>query len=328
MQPEDAERRAGNVRKGKGYTMTEFRPEGFYPAAPYSMAAVERAMSSGKILEGRVKLCDAEHNLIVDLGIPRLKAVIPREQAALGVVDGSVRDIAILSRVNKTCCFSVKKIVHGKDGDVAYLSRTDVQKRALEYMLLNLRRGDVVDAKVTHIEPFGVFADIGAGIVGLLSIENISVSRIAHPSDRFCVGQNIKVIIKDIDVASGRFTLSHKELLGTWEENAALFTPGQTVCGFVRSVEDYGVFVELMPNLAGLAEMRQALAPRIAPGMRATVFVKNLIPEKMKVKLNLIDVFPSDGEPCAMKYFECGEHITTFTYSPSCCPRVTRTVFE
>ena len=42
-------------------------------------------------------------------------------------------------------------------------------------------------------------------------------------------------------------------MLGTWAENAALFSPGQTVTGVVRSVEDYGIFVELTPNLAGLA---------------------------------------------------------------------------
>lgn len=53
---------------------------------------------------------------------------------------------------------------------------------------------------------------------------------------------------------AGRVSLSHKELLGTWEENAALFSPGETVSATVRSVESYGIFVELTPNLAGLAE--------------------------------------------------------------------------
>ncbi|MGL0910084.1 hypothetical protein ACSTB0_13670, partial [Faecalibacterium wellingii] len=42
-------------------------------------------------------------------------------------------------------------------------------------------------------------------------------------------------------------------LLGTWEENAAGFTVGETVVGIVRSVEEYGTFIEIAPNLAGLA---------------------------------------------------------------------------
>lgn len=66
-------------------------------------------------------------------------------------------------------------------------------------MLATYSKGDVIPAKITHLEPFGAFADIGCGIVGLISIENISVSRISHPKDRFHVGQNILTVIKDID---------------------------------------------------------------------------------------------------------------------------------
>ena len=50
---------------------------------------------------------------------------------------------------------------------------------------------------------------------------------------------------------NNRICLSQRELLGTWEENAALFSQGETVAGVVRSVESYGIFVELTPNLAG-----------------------------------------------------------------------------
>lgn len=60
---------------------------------------------------------------------------------------------------------------------------------------------------------------------------------------------------------NGRVALSHKELLGSWEENAALFSPGETVAGVIRSSESYGVFIELTPNLAGLAEPRDDVFP-------------------------------------------------------------------
>lgn len=60
----------------------------------------------------------------------------------------------------------------------------------------------------------------------------------------------------------GRICLSQRELLGTWEENASLFEQGETVAGIVRSVEDYGIFVELTPNLAGLAEFREGVRGR------------------------------------------------------------------
>ena len=75
--------------------------------------------------------------------------------------------------------------------------------------------------------------------MSLLSIDCISVSRISHPSDRFRAGDRIKVVVKSIDRENGRIFVTHKELLGTWEQNAALFSPGQTVTGIVRSIEDY-----------------------------------------------------------------------------------------
>ena len=122
----------------------------------------------------------------------------------------------------------------------------------------NANPGDIIPARVTHLEQFGCFVDVGCGIPSLIPIDAISVSRISHPSDRFKVGQDIKVIIKSLD--NGRIWLSHKELFGTWSENAAMFKTGETVSGIVRSVEDYGIFIELTPNLAGLAEPRHEVS--------------------------------------------------------------------
>ena len=287
-----------------------------------SLSLLEKARATNRILEAKAVMCDNEHNLIVDLG--EIKGVIPREEAAIGIRDGSVKDIAVLSRVNKQICFKVNDIMTMQGRTVARLSRVSAQQDALDYMLATYRKGDVIPARITHLEPFGAFADIGCGIVGLISIENISVSRISHPRDRFFVGQNIRVVIKDIDKENKRFTLSHKELLGTWEENAAMFDVGQTVCGTVRSIEDYGIFIELTPNLAGLAEFRSG----IMSGQQATVYIKNIIPEKMKIKLSIIDCFCSDRSPEEFRYFCSGTHIDEFVYSPAESNKIIRTSFD
>ena len=118
--------------------------------------------------------------------------------------------------------------------------------------------------------------------------------------------------------------MSHKELLGTWEENAAAFCAGDTVPGIVRSVEDYGIFIELTPNLAGLAEPR----PGVYPGQRATVTIKSLNPARMKVKLILIDSFDQPGAPREMSYFVQGGHIDRWEYSPAACARKIVTDFS
>ena len=184
------------------------------------------------------------------------------------------------------------------------LSRKKAQEKAKTEFSDKLIRGDIIEVKVTHMESFGVFCDIGAGLTALLPIESISVSRIPHPSARFFVGQNIRCIVTGRD-DKGRITLSHKELLGTWEENAELFRIGETVPGIIRSVESYGVFVELTPNLAGLAEYD----PDVTEGMSAAVYIKNIIPEKRKIKLIIVDTFDEKYPPSEINYFFTGEHI-------------------
>ena len=222
---------------------TVFRPEGTRlltqenREASLSRAALERAMQNGTILEGNAVLCDGDYTLSVDLGCMRW--LLPREEVQLTEGGEPVRDIAVITRVGKTVCFQVTGFCRDSEGkECALLSRRAAQKACKERFLNTLRPGDVIPAKVTHLEHFGAFVDIGCGIVSLLSIDCISVSRISHPRDRFFPGMQIYVVLKHIDADTGRIYVSHKELLGTWEENAALFSPGQTVTGIVRSIEE------------------------------------------------------------------------------------------
>lgn len=285
-----------------------------------SSASLNEAYRAGQILEARAVVCDSSHNLIVDLGF--MTGIIPREEGALGIREGSVRDIAIISRVNRPVCFLVTGFEKRPEGKtVAILSRRAAQERCMEEAISQLHPGDVIDARVTHLENFGVFADIGCGIVALLPIDSISVSRIDHPRERFSVGMDIRVVIKSIE--NGRITLSQKELLGSWEQNASMFAAGETVAGIVRSVEPYGIFVELTPNLAGLAEAKEG----IKPGQQASVYIKNIIPSRMKIKLVIIDTFDYEYHPATPKYFFSGDHMERFVYSPPCSEKEVITEF-
>ncbi|WP_411677699.1 S1 RNA-binding domain-containing protein [Caproicibacter sp.] len=296
--------------------MFEYYPEGWMidtpenRAATQSISAVNDACRDGQILEGRALVCDSSHNLLVDLGC--MKGMIPREEGALGIREGTTRDIAIISRVNRPVCFLVTGFEKKTDGAItAILSRRAAQEKCMKEHISNLIPGDVIDARITHLENFGAFADIGCGIVALLPIDAISVSRIDHPRERFTVGMDIRAVIKSVE--SNRITLSHKELLGTWEENVAMFSAGETVAGIVRSVEPYGIFVELSPNLAGLAETKED----VFSGQQASVYIKSILPARMKVKLVIIDTFDFSYRPAAPKYFFSGNHLDRFVYSPS-----------
>ena len=112
-------------------------------------------------------------------------------------------------------------------------------------------------------------------------------------------------------------------LLGTWSENAACFAPGETVVGIVRSVEDYGVFIEIAPNLAGLAEADRSLHP----GQAVSVYIKNILPDKMKIKLVVVNknlAQPLRFEP---HYFVTRGRIKKWTYSTPQSRKQIETVF-
>lgn len=307
--------------------MTEYLPEGKRIDTAYnagflsSPQALREAMERGVILEGQAVLCDSEHNLSVDLGC--MRGFVPRAEGAVGIREGTVRDIAVISRVGRAISFMVDDIVTDAEGkEIAILSRARAQRRCITEYVEKLTAGDIIPARVTHLEPFGAFCDIGCGVVALMPIDTISVSRIEHPDERFTVGMDILAVIKSR--VGTRITLSHKELLGTWEENAAGFAVGETVAGIVRSVENYGAFVELAPNLAGLAELRDNL--RV--GCAASVYIKSIIPQRMKVKLILIDTFDRAPAIAPPRYFISEGHIDRFVYSPAGCDKYICTDFS
>lgn len=127
----------------------KFYPEGHLidkaenKAGMQTPAALSDAMRDGKILEARSIICDNEHNLIVDLKC--MRGIIPREEGALGIREGTVRDIAIISRVNKPVCFIITDFIRDAFGRItAVLSRRKAQERCMaEYIAgLTLRRCD------------------------------------------------------------------------------------------------------------------------------------------------------------------------------------------
>ena len=310
--------------------MNRYMPEGMLISTTKNrdytscIEGLEAAYANGVILEAGVTLCDRNFNLHVDLG-SKIRAIIPREEVQYVKDDEEIKDIAILTRVGKAVCFKVIGFDKSAGGGTIILSRRAAQLECMQNYIATLIPGDIIPTKITHIENFGAFVDIGCGITSLLSIDCISVSRIAHPSIRLSVGDMIHTVVKSID-SKGRIYVSERELLGSWSENAALFNEGQTVKGVIRSVENYGVFIELRPNLAGLAEYRDD----VRPGQTAAVYIKSIIPEKMKIKLIIIDSHDSEEIPDTLEYFidtASVTHIDSWQYSPPNCKKVIESVF-
>ena len=310
--------------------MNQYTPEGNLIATfenhefTSTYKGLERALEKQVILEAPAVLCDHNFNLHVSLG-SKIRGIIPRDEVQYSPKE-ETKDIAILTRVGKPVCFKVMGFEKDASGEtVAILSRKRAQRECMLNYIEALVPGDIIPTKITHLENFGAFVDIGCGIISLLSIDSISVSRISHPSARLAVGDAIYTVVKSID-EFGRIYVSERELLGSWEENAALFNEGQTVRGIVRSVENYGVFIELKPNLAGLAEYKDD----VVPGQTAAVYIKSIIPEKMKIKLIIIDSHDTPIYPEPLQYFidtDRVTHIDSWTYSPPSCKKVIESIF-
>ena len=285
----------------------------------HSVSALYDAMKNETVLEAVCHMCDTERNLHMRLG--EIQGIIPKEQSALGAEQGQVKEIALISKVGKPVQFIVRQIVKENGTFQATLSRKVVQQKCKDEYLDALIPGDIIRAKITHLERFGAFADIGAGIHALIPIDMLSVSRISHPRERVRVGEVIPCAVRS--KAEGKITLSFRELLGDWEQNVACFQAGETVKGIVRSVESYGVFIELTPNLAGLAEYTD----EVEIGQAVSVYIKSIIPEKMKIKLSIIDTFET-GEWMPRKIFFTGAHMDVWRYHPEGCEKIIETKFS
>ena len=122
------------------------------------------------------------------------------------------------------------------------------------------------------------------------------------------------MVLQRQDLDAGRVTVTLKELLGTWEENAARFQTGQTVPAIVRSIQPYGVFLELTPNLSGLAEADDTLHP----GQVVSAYIKAILPDRQKIKLSILDTLdPALLPPPVLRYTQTEGHLEYWEYSQS-----------
>ena len=289
-----------------------------------SLQGLERARAEGKILEGIVIKCDPQ-SMRLYLDLNGIEGIIEKEECLYG---GEIKDIAVITRVGKSVSFKVMQIERENGKPRAILSRKEAQRECLENYLLDLCPGDIIPAKITHFENFGAFLDIGCGVASLMSVDSVSVSRISTPRERFYEREELKVIVKSIDYKTGRIYVSTKELFGTWDENVSEFRAGQTVFGIIRSIEAYGIFVELSPNLAGLAELKEG----VSVGQSCAAYIKSIMPDKMKIKLVIIDTYDNLPPPDTKKHYridtEKTSHISYWRYSPKGCEKIIETIFD
>ena len=263
----------------------KFKPEGWNnEISKINFADLNRCIENNEIMQGLVKRCDKNYNLYVNLE-NGLTGIMPREEIeAINLQENNLpKENICTGKVHKFVQFKIKEI---KDDNTVIISRKDVQEEALDWIKNDLEVGQKVQGIVKSIKPYGAFIEIGGGVVGLAHIEDLSIARIKSPYERLKIGQKIEVVIKSIDKQKGKVILSHKELLGSWEENAKKFEQGMKTYGIIRETEKNknGIFIELNPNLVGMAEYQEGLEY----GEKVSVYIRKIDEEKKKIKLNIL----------------------------------------
>jgi len=203
----------------------------------------------GGTVSGKVKAI-VKGGLLVNIGV---EAFLPASQIDI------IPPKNLTGFVGNAYDFKVVKINQERQNIV--LSRRELieqernERRAK--LLSEMTPGDIRKGTVNNITDFGAFIDLN-GLDGLLHITDMSWGRIGHPSEILKVGQEVDVVVLDINREKERVSLGLKQKLANpWENIDAKYQVGQKVKGRVVNLVPYGAFVELEPGVEGLVHVTE-----------------------------------------------------------------------
>lgn len=204
------------------------------------------AIEKGSRVEAKVT---AQNTGGLELKVGPLAAFMPASQVGLG------REDNLAQYLGRTLEVEILEIDPGRRR--LLVSRRAVLEKereaARESSLGSISTGQVVRGKVTRIEPFGAFVDIGGGLEGLLHVSNLSRSRVSDPNERLKKGQELDVMVLKIEEGGKRIGLGTKQLeADPWQAIGGRYQPDQVVSGKVVRLTEFGAFVELEPGIDGL----------------------------------------------------------------------------
>jgi small subunit ribosomal protein S1 len=205
--------------------------------------------NEGGTIAGKVKAI-VKGGLLVNIGV---EAFLPASQIDITTPKN------LTQYVGNTYDFKVVKINQERQNIV--LSRRElIEQERLERrqkLLSEMTPGDIRKGTVKNITDFGAFIDLN-GIDGLLHITDMSWGRIGHPSELLKVGQDIDVVVLDINREKERVSLGLKQKLANpWDSIEQKYPVGAKVKGKVVNLVPYGAFVELEPGVEGLVHVTE-----------------------------------------------------------------------
>ena len=258
--------------------------------------------NEGGTIAGKVKAI-VKGGLLVNIGV---EAFLPASQIDILVPKN------LAQYVGNTYDFKVVKINQERQNIV--LSRRELieQERTerREKLLSDMTPGDIRKGTVKNITDFGAFIDLN-GIDGLLHITDMSWGRIGHPSEILKVGQDLDVVVLDINREKGRVSLGLKQKLANpWDSIEQKYPVGAKVKGRVVNLVPYGAFVELEPGVEGLVHVTElSWTKRVAkpsdmlkPDQEIEAVVLGINREEQKISLGIRQLETNPWEQAMDKY--------------------------
>jgi small subunit ribosomal protein S1 len=258
--------------------------------------------NEGGTIQGKVKSV-VKGGLVVNIGV---EAFLPASQIDI------ITPKNLAQFVNNTYEFKVVKI--NQDRQNIVLSRRELieqersDKRAK--LLAEMVPGDIRKGTVKNITDFGAFIDLN-GIDGLLHITDMSWGRIAHPSEILKVGQEIDVVVLDVNKEKERVSLGLKQKMANpWDNIESKFPVGARVKGKVVNLVPYGAFVQLEPGVEGLVHVTElSWTKRVAkpsdmlkPDQELEAIVLGINREEQKISLGIRQLESNPWDNAEQKY--------------------------
>ncbi len=241
----------------------------------------------GSIVSGRITR-KVKGGLMVDIG---MEAFLPGSQ----IDNKRIKNLD--DYLDKTYDFKILKInIERKNVVVSRREVLETERQSKRAELLEtMQVGDRIKGVVKNITDFGVFLDLN-GIDGLLHVTDMTWKRIRHPSEMVELGQELEVVVLNIDKEKGRVALGLKQKeQNPWVEIEKRYPPGTRVTGKIVNLVPYGAFIELEPGIEGLIHISEMSWVRnvtdpsevVNKGDEVTAIVLSVQTDEGKISLGL-----------------------------------------
>ena len=263
---------------------------------------IVKVFEDGQLIKGKVKAV-VKGGLTVNIGV---EAFLPGSQVDI------IPPKELSQFVGNTYDFKIVKVNHDRKNVV--LSRREIieQERAEKraQFLESVKVGDIVTGTVKNITDFGAFIDLN-GMDGLLHITDMSWSRLTHPNELLHIGQDISVVVLDINRDKERVSLGLKQTQhNPWDKIEERYPVGRSVKGKITNLVPYGAFVEIEEGVEGLIHVSElSWTKRIARpsdvlsvNQEVEAVVLGVNKEEQKISLGVRQLEPNPWDEIETRY--------------------------